>query len=262
VADSALDLSRRSIELSSTPEAVLIQASALLRLGRYEELVRFAQEELADSNYAVRLLPLRRSLGTAEWALGHHERADSNFELLKRTRISLAWAEDAALQSQAMKVQGSSELIPLFGGAVRDTQAVRLLTRVLERTPTSEPVLRYLLGLAYDRIQMRDSALAHYALCRFTDSLLEFSRIRRMGLVLFGTGQYQQAKMHFWEARNYSPTDALELELDEWIRRCDWMTEKARSDPFTRTKGEGVTTKPKLIFGQNFHLLASQVPQA
>ncbi|MBE0558817.1 MAG: hypothetical protein IH628_16440, partial [Proteobacteria bacterium] len=200
---------------------------------------------------------LRRIVGTAEWVLGHHERARRNFEILKGTRISLAWAEDAALRLQVMDEKDSFALVPYFTGAVPDSEAVTFLRGLRSRYAVRESTMRYLLGLSYDRQQSRDSALMEYSRARFSDPVLEFSRIRRIALAEFAAGKYQKAKMHFWEARNHVPSGVLELNLDEWIRRCDWMTQKIRYDPYTRTRGQRASGEDKLIFAQNCCLLPS-----
>lgn len=256
-ADSALALSDRSLALTEAPEAIFLHASALLKLGRSEELVTFAERRLADSTLSARLLPLRMTLGMAQWALGWKEQARHNFEILKATRISFAWAEGAALRMHVMDAMNSSALLPYLSGEVPESASVAFL-RTLGKRGIPEETRSFLLGLAYDRQGIRDSALMEYSRARFDDPVLEFSRIRRMATAEFAKGQYQRAKMHFWEALNHVWSGASEIDLEVWIRRCDWMSEKAKSDPFTRTGSESTKRKPKLIFAQNFRLLGSR----
>jgi tetratricopeptide (TPR) repeat protein len=255
--DSALELSDRSLSLTETPDAVMLHASALFRLGRYEDVTTFAGERLTDSTLRRHLLPLHRTAGTAEWALGRREQARSHFEILKRTRISTAWSEDAALRLQCLNENNPSVLLPYFTGAVPDSVAVGFLRDLLPRDAAGSSTLRYMLGIVYDRQGARDSALMEFSRARFRDSVLEFSRIRRLALVEFALGKYESAKVHFWEARNRAPAAALELELDEWMRRCDWMEEKVQTDPYTRTRQRISPESGKLIFAQNFRLFAS-----
>ena len=253
--DSALELSRRSLELAETPEAVLLHASALSRLRLHQEVLTFAASKLADSTIVSRLLPLRRALGTAAWALGDRERARREFEILRNTRISVAWSEDAALRLHCLA--GPSSLLPYFAGELADSLAVGFLSDLQRKKGAREPALSYLLGLAYIRQGSTDSAIAQFARARFDDPVLEFSRHRRIGLAEFAMGRFQKAKAQFWEACNYTWSVALELDLTEWIRRCDWMTEKARSDPHTRALHQLDAPGEKLIFAQNLRLLRS-----
>jgi tetratricopeptide (TPR) repeat protein len=253
--DSALELSRRSLELAETPEAILLHASALTRLRRYQEVLSFASEKLADSTMVARLLLLRRAAGTAAWALGDRERARREFDILRRTNISIAWSEDAALRLHFLSGEHPSALFPYFAGEVADSLAVGFLSGVRVREGARDPALSYLLGLAYSRQGSTDSAIAQFTRARFDDLVLEFSRHRRIAVAEFGMGRFQKAKAHVWEARNYTWSVALELDLDSWIRRCDWMSEKARSDPHTRTLHGIDAPGRKLIFAQILRLL-------
>ncbi len=255
--ESALVLARRSLSLTKTPEATILSAGALFRLGRYEEVARFAADALEDSVLRDRLLPLRRTLGLAQWSLGRTAEARQNFEVLKSTRISLAWAEDAALCLRAMEEQRPSVLFGLVSGLVADSLMVDSLSALLRSRSARSSTLEYLLGLAFDRRGERDSATMAFGRARFGDPVLEYSRVRHLAVAEFATGQYQRAKMHFWEALNFLPPQASQVRIDEWIRRCDWMIGKAEADPNTRTDGDGREQKTKLIFAHFFRLLRS-----
>ena len=56
--------------------------------------------------------------------------------------------------------------------------------------------------------------------------LLEFLLRKRLGQLYFRLEQYQRAKVNFWQSLNFAPHEAAVIQIEEWLRRCDWMEKR------------------------------------
>jgi len=94
------------------------------------------------------------------------------FEILRGTRISSAWAEDAAIRLHCLESEHPSVLLPVFLGVIPDSSAVEFLSALGSRKKLADPALSYLLVLALSRQGETDRPIAQLARARFTDPVL------------------------------------------------------------------------------------------
>ena len=57
--------------------------------------------------------------------------------------------------------------------------------------------------------------------------ILDFLRKQRLGQLYFKVGEFQKAKLSFWDSLNDISNEAYFIETEEWLKRCDWMEEHA-----------------------------------
>ena len=86
------------------------------------------------------------------------------------------------------------------------------------------PLLQYALGRSLMVLDRYKEAIAPLTAVPSLDlGVLEFVRYRRLGRSYFETGDYEKAKVFFWESLNFTSKQAHQIQTDEWLTRCDWM---------------------------------------
>jgi tetratricopeptide (TPR) repeat protein len=221
--EDAVALSARSLELSKTPDAVLQHATALSRAGRYDEVLAFGTAALADSTIAHTLLPLRLVLGDASWMRGSLRDAARWYETLSFVRLSPSYDEACGVRLAALGDRAERDLREIVLGQMPDSLRISWLESRLLAGRFSA-LVPYLLGrelIAQER--WRDAINALSIIRPLTGSVLEFQRLRRLGLAHRETGEYQKAKMFYWESLNHTSSEFHRLETQELLRWCDWL---------------------------------------
>jgi len=224
--DEAVESSRRSLDLSRTPEAILQYATALRRAGRPEEVLAFGLEALNDSSIAHSLLPLHLILGDAYWSLGNRQEANRMYEALYGIHLSPAYDEACGIRLASLRDAGEAKLREFVLGDIDDSLRTGWLKKRLSPKPGSF-LIPYLLGRELmNSGQTKEAMEVLLRLGPVRVGVLEFLRLRRMGRMSFDLGNYEEAKVYFWESLNHTTKESHGLETREWISRCDW-TEKA-----------------------------------
>ena len=221
----ALESANRSLELSTSPEAVSQVMNALMRLDRYNEAIAFAEEYLNDSTLAHTLLPMKLQVGDSYWAIGNAQRARETYEDVLAAHMSIATDEACALRLEALgDADVAQRLQPYFVGLQTDTARIATLQASL-RSQSHRELKTYLLAREYaakgnDRlaVELLNSipSMGVY--------LLEFQRQLRLARMQYSLGEFQKAKISFWQSMNYTNSEPLLFRIQEWIDRCDWMT--------------------------------------
>jgi tetratricopeptide (TPR) repeat protein len=220
----ALASADKSLNLTVSVDAVYQKSSALLRLGRYMEACTFIQEQLRDSTAAASLLTLKLSLGDALWGLDSLEAAMKAYSGLLRTHLSSSWDETLALRLEILlKPALAHDLKSYFLTSVEDSLRVKYLESLAARSP-NEPIARYLLAREIISKERYEEALQSLDNMKpWSSPILELARLRRLGQLSFTIGKYEKAKVYFWQSLNYAYRDVHGVEIEEQIRRCDWM---------------------------------------
>ena len=221
----ALASANRSLERSANVEAIFQKVNSLFRLHQYTEAIDFAEAKLKDSTFAHDLLPLFAVLGDAYWASGDKNRAIDAYQLLLSTHLSLAVDEACAVRLETMfHPKTSAELKTYFIDDMTDSARVDFLRSKTAKEAAG--ITRYLLGRELGAKENYHDAIEVLS-GKWALGLpeLEFVRQQRMGKMLFRLGEYQKAKIHFWESLNFISNEAYFSETDEWLKRCDWMQE-------------------------------------
>lgn len=226
---AALASADRSLELSTSIEAVLQRAVLLFKLQRFDEVIRFGEEKLADTSIAHTLLPLKLTVADAFLATGELTRARQLYEEILSTHLSLLWDETSAIRLELLRdsllVQ---EMQPYLTSGLDDSLRLDLLKIVSKSHPRAS-LPQYLLGRELASKEKYDEAVQQLVKGGAIGGvILEFTRQRRIGQLYFRLHQFERAKTYFWQALNYTDREARILEIREWLERCDWMEERER----------------------------------
>lgn len=219
--EEAVASSRRSLDLSRSPEAVIQHVHALVRAGRNEEAIGVGTEALDDSTIAHSLLPLYLTLGDAMWASGHRAAAKRLYESLYSVHLSPSYDEACALRLEALGQRDRAALRELVTGQTDDSLRLAVLLERVRRDPS--PLLSYLTGRELAGAGRKTEALE--VLLRtplLKVAVLDHLRMRRTARLLFDEGRYQEAKAYFWESLNFTARESDRIEIEEWLRRCEW----------------------------------------
>lgn len=223
--EEALASAERSLGHTLSVDAAFQKTTALLRLGRYNEAVGFAESKLADSTTSASFLTLRVLLGDAYWAVDSVESALKVHAEILRSHLSISWDEALSLRLEILlRPDLARTLKPYYVSLNEDSARVSLLERSVHAEP-DEPVTKFLLArerIAHEKfdeaIQLLD------AIPPMKSPILELARQRRLGQLLLVLGRYERAKVYFWQSLNHVYRDSQALEIEEKLRFCEWMT--------------------------------------
>lgn len=255
---NALASANYSLQLSKNTEAVFQKMNSLLRLGLYREAIEFAEQSLNDSAMASSLLPLALQLGDAHWAVDSTHQARLLYADLLRKNISLTMDESLLLRLEVLKNEALAQrLRPYFVGALADSAKLAALHAALDEMP-GRALVTYLLAREYATQGNERRAIQLFRnFERMPSDELELQRQLRLARLEYGLGQFQRAKIHFWQSLNYTSSEAIQIRVREWLDRCDWMTnppstifEKRNGELLSRLSDEKVYDfKPRLMYG-------------
>ncbi len=219
-----LESAEGSLRHTMSAGAVYQKATALLRLGKYDEAMIFTKQILGDTTAASSFLMLKVSLGDALWGADSLEGAMKVYSELLRSHLSSGWDEFLALRLEILlKPDLASAMKPYLLGSNEDSVRVRLLEDIVRQYPR-ESIPRYFLAkemIATDSLENAIQMLDEISSWR--TPVLEFTRQRRLGQLFSARGKYEKAKVHYWQSLNYLFRDAQGAEIEEKIRFCDWM---------------------------------------
>lgn len=226
--EEAATTSERSLALTTSPEAILQHASALMFLKRYQDVIQFSFDKLQDSTIAHVLLPLYLTMGDAYWGLNLHAEAQQMYEVLYAVHLSQGWDEAVGMRIAVVRDPHTAQTLKDFFLSARDDSLrVAWLDSVIAMQSHST-LIHYLLGRDNMRLgKHRDAIRLLESMPRMDSGILEFSRYRMLARAYFETGEFQKAKIFFWESLNFTSKPAHKIQTDEWIARCDWMEEDA-----------------------------------
>ena len=225
--EDAVHSSERSLALTTSPEAILQHANALLGLKRYEDAISFGFEKLRDSTIAHVLLPLYSILGDSYWGLNLLPEAGQMYETLYSVHLTFAWDEAVGIKMAAVRDKKEAQILKEYLFSSRnDSLRITWLDSALARGAHS--ILgKYLLGREHlRRGNHREAIRALEAVGIMDSGILEFSRHRMLARAHFELGEFQKAKIYFWESLNFTSKPAHQIQTEEWLARCDWEEER------------------------------------
>jgi tetratricopeptide (TPR) repeat protein len=222
--EEALASANKSLGHTTSTDAVYQKSAALLRLGRFGEAITFDEGALRDSLTASSFLTLRLSLGDALWGVDSIGRAMEMYSDLLRTHLSSAWDETLALRLEILlKPELARELKPYFLGSLDDSSRVHLLEEIALKLPR-ESIPKYLQAREkVARESFEDGIRLLDAVAPWSSPILEYARQRRLGQLSYLIGNYEKAKIYYWQSLNHLTRDTQGVEIEEKIRLCEWM---------------------------------------
>jgi tetratricopeptide (TPR) repeat protein len=223
--EGALQSATLSLQFTISGEAVFLKMNSLLRLGEFHAAEEFAVQMLRDSTWGATLLALKLQLGDAQWAGGNPAQAERTYSELLRTHFSPTMDESLLLRLEVLRDPTlSSVLVPYFVGALPDSSRLALLHTAAERSTRTE-LMSYLLAREYAAQGKDRRAIELFRRFeKMPSDELELQRQLRVARLEYARGEFQRAKIHFWQSMNYTSSAALQVRIQEWLDRCDWMT--------------------------------------
>jgi tetratricopeptide (TPR) repeat protein len=143
---------------------------------------------------------------------------------LLRTHLSSAWDETLALRLEILlKPELARELKPYFLGSLDDSSRVHLLEEIALKLPR-ESIPKYLQAREkVARESFEDGIRLLDAVAPWSSPILEYARQRRLGQLSYLIGNYEKAKIYYWQSLNHLTRDTQGVEIEEKIRLCEWM---------------------------------------
>lgn len=223
--EDALASADRSLGHTLSVDAAFQKTTALLRLGRCDEAVKFAESQLADSTTSASFLTLRVLLGDAYWAIDSVESALKVHAEILRSHLSISWDEALSLRLEILlRPDLARTLRPYYINLNDDSARVALIEHLVHADP-DEPVTRFLMArerIAHEKFDEAVKLLD--AIPAMKSPILELARQRRLGQLNLTLGRYERAKVYFWQSLNHVYRDSQALEIEERLRFCEWMT--------------------------------------
>lgn len=218
-----------SLTLSNNIEATNQKALALFRMGRFHETISFLEDRLADKAVGHTMLPMKLLLGDACWAVDSIPRAKKLYQDIALARLSAGYDEGSTLRQEILFGNlATSEVRVLFLEEREKKDRTDLLRRLVAAHP-HEPVPLYVLAREIATEDPEEALKLFEQIPRMKFDPLEYHRQRRIGNLYFSRGQYQRAKIYYWQALNVMTGGAQGRELEERLKLCDWMEEKLGS---------------------------------
>jgi tetratricopeptide (TPR) repeat protein len=213
-------------------EALSGLLASALRTGNYNILTSVLDTVIRPEPRSDQYLPLFMNIGDALWAVGKPDEARKLYAQVRLADFSEAYTEAAAVRIQACPASGGSAgLLRYFLSGAPDSVRITVLDSLLIANP-ADTITRYLRGKALLRMSRNTESMAVLdSLNMLTlDRVLEAVRLKSEGLALYRLGMFQKAKEKVWLSLNAVRTDAAQIEVDDWIERCEWMGKRgARS---------------------------------
>lgn len=194
------------------------------RMQQYDTVVQLMQKRMEnDYSDVVHLLMM---YGDALWGLDNLPAARNAYEQVVRLDLSEALTEAATLRLVALEDRGvQAYLRPFFIGQSPDSTRLRLLDNFPQQS--ADPIIHLLKAQLQFKNRDYHGALQNLErVKKLPDRSLYFLREKLSGESNFSLRRFEQARVHFWQALNYTTNEASRLRLNEWIDRCEWMAQQ------------------------------------
>jgi tetratricopeptide (TPR) repeat protein len=171
-----------------------------------------------------RYLPLALTAGDAAWADGNTIRARDLYAKVRAANVTPSLTELATIRLLAMNDPASApEFLTYFQGDVSDTVRAGMFSR--SPGPGLDSLGWYLRGRALYRIGRYADARLLFERAAFvgTDHLLESRRLIALGEASLRDGYPERARSAYWLVLNYDAREAIALDMDERIARCEFL---------------------------------------
>ncbi len=199
--------------------------SSAFSLGRFDSVTAAYERVVLGSARWLQYLDLFLLFGDAFWIKGDRETAKDLYRTVRVMKVTSSGAEAAALRLTALNRPGYGDVVPgLLHSGATDSMRLSVLDSVVSHDPSNLAAV-YMKGIVLQRMGSDESALQVFRGMRLggRDSLLQASRLRRMGVLLFRLKRYEDAKAVFWGSLNYDSSDVMQYRVEDWIGRCEWM---------------------------------------
>jgi predicted negative regulator of RcsB-dependent stress response len=227
----AMHFFNTSLQESWNTEAFAGLMRAAYGASEYDTIAQLMEGQLGENFSSVaNLLSL---YGDAQWKRGNYQSARNAYEDAVRLDLSEAHNEAATVRLAVLDdTRLRDTLQSFFVNIEPDSIKIALLDQAFEHT--RNPLLHLLKAQVLYR--HRDYEGARRSLDNTEDdkwqtanSQLRLLREKLNGWCAFRERNYQKARMHFWQAMNYTSNDATILRLNDAIDWCEWMVKMAHA---------------------------------
>jgi tetratricopeptide (TPR) repeat protein len=197
-----------------------------LREGKFGVLSAVYDTTIAVDPRPAEYLPLFLLIGDAYWAQGRGDRAFVLYDSMQRANLSRGLTDAALCRMLAMRNEHHAALLSYMLSDAPDSLRLMLLDSLSVLAP-NDGLMCFLQGKTLLRLQRFDDALKRLRGFELgdIDVRLEASRRIAVGEALFRLRRFQEAKASFWLSLNNVYSSGAKALVDQWIERCDWMSE-------------------------------------
>lgn len=214
---------------SKSYESMSGLAASALRNGHPIPVTALLDTMLADP-VPSRYLPLFLTVGDAFWMQGNTQRALELYSRVECGDLGESYAEAIGWRiPAAVASTGGAEVLRIFLRGTTDSVRLGMLDTLIAREPGNVSA-RYLKAKALMRLGKNDTAIALLQGLSFekSDPHFESVRLKNIGRAFFQSENFDEARQWFWASLNYYDTEAAELEIYDWVARCEWMADHGR----------------------------------
>jgi len=196
------------------------------RMQQYDTVIQLMQKRM-ETNYSdvVHLLIM---YGDALWGLENLLAARNTYQEVVRLDLSEALTEAASLRLVSVEDPAAQAFLrPFFIEQSPDSARLKLLENFPQQH--SNPVIHLLKARLQFNKRDYDGVLQSLERAKeLPDRSLCFLREKLSGESNFSLRRFEQARVQFWQALNYTTNEASRLRLNEWIDRCEWMAQQGK----------------------------------
>jgi predicted negative regulator of RcsB-dependent stress response len=166
--------------------------------------------------------------GDALWGLQNLLAARNTYQEVVRLDLSEALTEAASLRLVSVEDPAAQAFLrPFFIEQSPDSARLKLLENFPQQH--SNPVIHLLKARLQFNKRDYDGVLQSLERAKeLPDRSLCFLREKLSGESNFSLRRFEQARVQFWQALNYTTNEASRLRLNEWIDRCEWMAQQGK----------------------------------
>lgn len=187
------------------------------------DAARRAYEAVSEQSLLRMQPPLLYLYADALLFCGEREHARAVYTRIGEMNFSEGYIEAAALRQLMMQEQIEPTILyQLYYSGISDSVKVAMLQRmVTNRFPPQSHL--YLLGSLAWKNSRYEEAISYFKKFIELSSNYEllYSAHSAVAMLHYELGEYEQAKLHFWLAKNYLLTESLDEYLNERIELCD-----------------------------------------
>jgi tetratricopeptide (TPR) repeat protein len=209
-------------------EALGGELASSLRQGKYGVLSSALDSIILRDDHPARYLTLFIPIGDAYWARGDTDRALTMYDRVYHADISEGQTEAAGVRLLAlMEDPAGKRILPVMMSDWNDSVRVFRIDSMLAHG--ASPSLTYLRGKALLRLKHFAEAVTDLSADLGTEENdLDAIRLRNLGFCYFRMGEFDRARMAYWESLNDVDTDVAEERMNEMLDRIEWYAGNGR----------------------------------
>jgi tetratricopeptide (TPR) repeat protein len=196
------------------------------RMSNYYALIGAVDPLVRSDEHPLRYLTLNILTGDALWALGDTASARQRYAALEYAELTEGYTETARIRQYMLdRPRSSPHFLSYFLSDRTDSARVPALDILLAITGDTA-LCRYLQGRVLFRSGKWETSIHALEKGMFVpeDSFLECLRQRTIGECFLRLGRFDEARTAFMVAHRFTRERQENIDLQEWIDRCDWMS--------------------------------------